>query len=184
MKKIKQAIETLLKDQNISNYQISKATGISQVSLNKFAKGDSDIDNMPLGNALKLYDYYLKIKEDVKMTNDKRDILFGRLLSVCNVLGERLFEEGKPAIDEKSFKKFPNAPASTFERLHKDIMNYTHKFGEKEHYLLNLFDEILSEMNEADYNDNPVEKYLLGYYKQNHELKEFRGMKKVYENVE
>lgn len=171
---IKAAIKKLLEDSNITKYQISKVTGISQVSLNKFAKGESDLDNMPLGNALKLYDFYLKNKEEIKMTNDKRDLLFGRLLGVCNILGERVFEKGKPSVDEKSFKKFPNAPASTFERLHKDIMQYTHKFGEEENYLLSLFDEIMSDMDTSDYNDEPVDKYLLGYYRQQHELKEYK----------
>ncbi|POD46303.1 hypothetical protein BKM15_26030 [Pseudomonas syringae pv. syringae] len=175
MHEIKVAIEKLFADPKVTNYQISKTTGISQVSLSKFAKGESSIDNMPLGNALKLYDYYKKMEGEGKVNNDKRDLLFGRLLGVCNILGERLFEKGKPSIDEKTFKKFPNAPVSTFEMMHKDIMQYTHKFGKEENYLLSLFDEILAQMNESDFNGEPLgNKYLLGYSKQKHELKDYR----------
>lgn len=171
---IKQVIDKLLKDANITKYQISKATGISQVSLNKFAKGESDLDNMPLGNALKLYDFYLKNEEDIMMTNDKRDILFGQLLSIVTVIGERVFEKGKPSVDETSFKKFPRAPKETITRLHMDVMNYAHKFGKEENELIDLFGEILYEMESNDFTNDPLDKYLLGYYKQNHELAHYR----------
>ncbi|MDF1510858.1 type I-C CRISPR-associated protein Cas8c/Csd1 [Robertmurraya sp. DFI.2.37] len=176
---IRQAIEKLLADPSVTNYQISKATGVSQVSLNKFARGESNIDNMPLGNALKLYDYYTKLKEEGAMTGESRDLLFGRMLGVLNVLGERLFEKGKPSIDEKSFKKFPAKPASTFERLHKEVMDYSHKFGEEENRILALFDELLSELSTEDFNDSPLGgTYLLGYYRQNHELAEYKRKQK------
>jgi hypothetical protein len=39
---------------------------------------------------------------------------------------------------------------------------------------LSLFDEILGERDESDYKDEPLDKYLLGYYKQQHELKDYR----------
>lgn len=172
---IKKAIEDLLVNPHITNYQIYKATGISQVSLNKFSKGESNIDNMPLGNALKLYDYYLKMKEENKLNNDTRDLLFGRLLSVSTIIGERIFEKGKPSVGERDFKKFPKAPLSTYKKLHDNLMQYSYKFGEEENYLLSLFDGILEEMNEADFNDTPLgDKYLLGYYKQNHTLAKYR----------
>lgn len=151
MHEIKSAIEKLFADSNITNYQISKATGISQVSLSKFAKGDSDIDNMPLGNALKLYDFYLKNKEGIQVSNDKRDLLFGRLLSVCTIIGERVFEKGKPSVQENEFKKFTKAPKNTFTRLHHNLMEYTHKFGREENELFDLFAEILGEMDDSDF---------------------------------
>lgn len=173
---IKKAIEELLANPNITNYQISKDTGVSQVSLNKFAKGESNIENMPLGNALKLYDYYLKNKEDIIMTNDKRNLLFGRLLSVCTIIGERVFEKGKPSVPERDFKKFPKAPATTYKKLHDNFMQYAYEFGDDENYLLSRFDGILGEMDTSDFTDAPLgDNYLLGYYRQNHELREYRA---------
>lgn len=55
---MKKAIEWLLFDSGLSNYQISQATGISQVSLSKYATGKSDVGKMTLDNAIKLYDFY------------------------------------------------------------------------------------------------------------------------------
>jgi len=60
---IKENIRTLLESEEISNYKISKETGIAQTTLSRFARGESDIGNMSLDNALKLNEYYLKIRE-------------------------------------------------------------------------------------------------------------------------
>lgn len=55
---MKKAIEYLLFESNVSNYQISQATGISQVVFSKYATGKSDIGRMTLDNAEKIYNYY------------------------------------------------------------------------------------------------------------------------------
>ncbi len=60
---IKENIRTLLESEEISNYKISKETGIAQTTLSDYATGKSKIDNMKLGHALILNEYYLKIKE-------------------------------------------------------------------------------------------------------------------------
>lgn len=57
---IKNAIEYLLLNSQITNYQISKDTGIRQTTLSKYATGESNVGNMSLDNAIKLYNYYLK----------------------------------------------------------------------------------------------------------------------------
>lgn len=60
---MKKSIEFLLKESDISNYQISKATGISQPVLFKYTSGKSEIENMTFGNALKLYEFYKGMNE-------------------------------------------------------------------------------------------------------------------------
>lgn len=173
MHKAKQAIEYLLFESTVTNYQISKETGISPVVLGKYAKGISAIENMTFGNAIKLYDCYLKFKEENKVGNVDRDLLFGRLLAVSNVLGSRVFEEGKISIFDKYMQRFSKKPASTWTKIHTDLMEYTHKFGEVENKLLHLFDEIISEMDEELFDNKPLEeRFLLGYYKQQHELQD------------
>lgn len=61
----------LLTSEHISNYQISKATGIAQTTLSDYATGKSKIGNMKLDHALKLYDYYKKYKDVVEMLDLK-----------------------------------------------------------------------------------------------------------------
>lgn len=74
---MKKEIEWLLFDSGVSNYQISRATGISQVVLSKYATGKSDVGKMTLDNAERLYEYYKEVlksmlkKWDVAIVNDQ-----------------------------------------------------------------------------------------------------------------
>lgn len=63
---MKKAIEWLIFHPDISNYQISKATGISQVVLNKYRQGKSDVGRMTLDNALKLHEYFKEVLSDME----------------------------------------------------------------------------------------------------------------------
>lgn len=65
---MKKQIEWLLMTSPVSNYQVSQATGISQVALSKYTTGKSEIGNITLDNALKLFEYY---KEVVKKMENK-----------------------------------------------------------------------------------------------------------------
>lgn len=67
MENIKKAIEYILFESSVSKYRISKETGISQPLLTKYSKGVSNIENMTFGNAIKLYNFYLSIKEEINM---------------------------------------------------------------------------------------------------------------------
>lgn len=60
---IKDNIQALLASKDISNYKISKETGIAQTTLSDYSTGKSQIGNMKLDHAIKLNEYYLKIKE-------------------------------------------------------------------------------------------------------------------------
>lgn len=59
---MKKEIKFLLKESGLTNYQISKETGIAQTVLGRYTSGNAEIDNMTLGNATKLYEYYLKLE--------------------------------------------------------------------------------------------------------------------------
>lgn len=70
---MKKAIEFLLFNSGVSNYQIAKATGISQVVLSKYATGKSDVGRMTLDNAEKIYNYF---KEWIEMTENEFGTVF------------------------------------------------------------------------------------------------------------
>ena len=55
-----EAIENLLRS-DLTSYKIGKDTGISVQQIDRYRKS-MKIENITLKNALKLYDYYLKIK--------------------------------------------------------------------------------------------------------------------------
>lgn len=171
MQEAKRAIEYLLFESNVSNYKISQETGISQPVLGKYSNGKSDIENMTFGNAIKLYNCYQKLKEAKIVGNKDRDMLFGRLFAVADVFGSLVFEKGKYTVQSHYMERFRKKPMSTFTKIHEDLMMYTQKLGENEDRLMKLFDEIIDEIGVESYDDRPLgDKWLLGFYKQRHDL--------------
>lgn len=111
-----------------------------------------------------------------------RDIKFGRLLAIANILGQRVFEKGKPSISETNWKKYDQRPFDVFTKMHKDLMDYSHKFGEEEMILIDLFGEILADMDESEFTNEPLDRtYLLGYYQQGNVLNNIIGVNEAAE---
>ncbi|MGG1249862.1 type I-C CRISPR-associated protein Cas8c/Csd1 [Brevibacillus agri] len=111
-----------------------------------------------------------------------RDLAFGRLLAIANVLSERVFEEGRQRISTKYLTKLGQHPAKAFEKIHAELMEYAHCFGEEELYLMDLFGEILAEMDEADFSNEPLNGvYLQAYYSQQHSLHNAIGVEEAAE---
>lgn len=54
-------IELLLKDENLTDYQIEKISGVNRVSVKKYRQ--NGIDAMKLNNAIKLMDGYQKLSK-------------------------------------------------------------------------------------------------------------------------
>ncbi|RIO59940.1 hypothetical protein [Staphylococcus hominis] len=50
-------IEKLIKNTDISSYQINKDTGVSYGNINAMRRGERSIENLTLKNAEKLYNY-------------------------------------------------------------------------------------------------------------------------------
>lgn len=111
-----------------------------------------------------------------------RNIKFGQLLAIAKILGERVFEKGKPAISERDWKKYDKKPMEVFTKIHSDLMDYATSFKEEEIALLDLFGEILSEMNEGEFTNEPLNRtYLLGYYQQGNTLNNVIGVNEAAE---
>lgn len=56
------AIEKLIKNTDISSYQINKDTGVSYGNINAMRRGERSIEKLTLKNAKKLYDYQIQMK--------------------------------------------------------------------------------------------------------------------------
>lgn len=171
MNEIKQSIVNLFNIPELSRYRIAKDTGISESALKKYIDGQSDIGNMTLNNAIKLHEYYQQIKDTVPAIDD-RDILFGKLLSIANAISINVFESNKLPVFITYSDRYVKAPASTFEKIHDDIMQYAYKFNDYDISLLQTFDELIgNKMTVNHFTDEPLtSKYLLAYYKQNAEI--------------
>lgn len=107
----------------------------------------------------------------------EREIAFGRLLAIANVLSKKVFESDKIKISDKYLSRYSKAPAKYFTIIHKELMEYVDKFGQDELQLLGLFEEILSEMDVTEFTNDPLnEKYLHAYYTQQHSLNNVVGV--------
>lgn len=116
------------------------------------------------------------------MTDSKRDIAFGRLLAIANVLSKSVYEKGRPFAADRYLTRIQKKPAATFEKIHTELMGYSHKFGPDELELLDMFGEIIVEMEDTDFSNEPLStQYLLGYYKQQHVLESVIGVEEAAE---
>lgn len=160
----KNEVEHLLLKSDVSNYRISKDTGIGEGTLNKYKRGEADIENMTFGNAIKLQQYYLKLKEENKLTDKmSREEVFGRAFGVLNIISERHFEKNKPNAETKYMVDFDRKPMTVYFRAHKDVMDYAHKFDEIDLALLDRINEYIGNMDTNEYNDDPLEPVFLHY---------------------
>lgn len=102
----------------------------------------------------------------------EREQKFGRLLAVSNVLGMRVFDKGKPAPAHTYLDRFGRKPTSTFQLIHKDIMECAHKFKEPEMTLMSRLDEIMSSFEYGELDNEPLEScYLQQFNSYQHNLR-------------
>lgn len=52
---------------NCTSYQVAKDLGIANRTINRYQNGTTDIEKMSLKTAKMIYEYYLKLKEEMKM---------------------------------------------------------------------------------------------------------------------
>lgn len=104
--------------------------------------------------------------------NNRREIAFGRLLAIANVLSERVFEKGKPSIMAKYLDRYQRKPFETFFKIHQELIEYSHKFGSEELQLLDLFQEIINDLSMEDADqDVPLQgQFMQVFHSQQHVL--------------
>jgi len=108
--------------------------------------------------------------------NSKRDLAFGRMLAIANVLSERVFEKGTLTVTKKYMARYRIKPFDTLVKIHADLHEHAHKFGETELQLLDLFGEILSTLDEKDCTNEMLKPvYLHAYHSEQHQLNQIMG---------
>ncbi|MEK4178578.1 type I-C CRISPR-associated protein Cas8c/Csd1 [Aeribacillus sp. FSL K6-1121] len=109
-----------------------------------------------------------------------RDIKFGRLLAIANILSEKVFEEGKQSVVQKYMSRYSQKPEKTFQKIHEELLEYTPKFGQDEMVLLDMFGEILADMDESEFTNEPLTpKYLHAFHSQQHRLSNLIGVEEA-----
>jgi hypothetical protein len=109
-----------------------------------------------------------------------REVAFGRLLAIANVLSQRVFDKDTMTISQKHMTRYGRKPKLTFERIHAEIMQHANKFGPDEFQLLDMFQEILSEMDESGFTNEPLKpQYLHAYHTEQHTLNNVMGVEEA-----
>lgn len=168
----KQDVERLLFSSEVSSYKIAKETGISEATLNKYRRGESDIDNMTFGNAIKLQNLFLKLKEENKLTKQlTREESFAKALATLDAVSKRRFEKNKPTVSILYRSDLAIKPMTTFTRAHKDVMQYGERFDGIDIELMDRVTGYIGTMSFDDYNDEPLEpSYMVHFSKEAVEL--------------
>lgn len=111
-----------------------------------------------------------------------REVAFGRLLAIANVLSKNVYEKGRPYVGDKYIIFMKKHPMKAIENIHAELMECAGKFGPDEIQLLDIFGEIMSGIEESDFNNIPLKNdYLLYYYKQSHVLESVIGVEEAAE---
>ncbi|MBP1308923.1 hypothetical protein JOD82_001943 [Paenibacillus sp. 1182] len=106
----------------------------------------------------------------------EREMKFGKILAIANVLGERVKDKGEIGISPKHMERYGFKPATTFEHIHKDLMQHSYKFGEEEMMLFDQLTEVVASIDEEEFTDTPLQgRYLQAYGAKQHELNHAMG---------
>ncbi|MDR9852908.1 type I-C CRISPR-associated protein Cas8c/Csd1 [Paenibacillus sp. VCA1] len=116
------------------------------------------------------------------MNTTDRDIKFGRLLAIANVLANKAKDKDEIGIADKHLTRYDRKPALTLERIHSDLLKYADRFGKDEMMLLDMFGEIMASLDGDEFNNEPLSgKYLQAYYAQQHDLDNVIGVEEASE---
>ncbi|WII36803.1 hypothetical protein [Paenibacillus thiaminolyticus] len=85
-----------------------------------------------------------------------RETKFARAFAILNVIARSVYEKGKPLPAFVSLDKLGRKPMDVLVRTHGDVMQYAHKFSQHEMMLLDLFDEIISEIDMDEFDNAPL----------------------------
>lgn len=96
-----------------------------------------------------------------------REIQFGRLLAIASILFDKIEPNGSAKMNVKYGERFKKQPIDTFAKIHEEIMANSHKFDETYDTLLDMFQEILANMDWEDFSNESLEnEYTLHYYRE------------------
>ncbi|MBW4083550.1 type I-C CRISPR-associated protein Cas8c/Csd1 [Paenibacillus sp. S150] len=113
------------------------------------------------------------------MKKDRSEV-FGRLIAIANVLGDRVNDKGEVGIAASHLSQLGVKPAQTLERLHRDLMEHAHQFGEAELVLLDMFGELMAELDVEDFTNEPLkDSYVHAYHTQQHALNNVMGVEEA-----
>jgi len=119
------------------------------------------------------------------MSNIKRDRDFGRLLAIADAVSQRVYPEDEIKIRTKHQVKLGRHPEKAINKIHQELMSRQQHFDQEAWELMDLFEEIMSEMDINDMTNTELgNKYIYFMHQQLHQISIKENIKKLFEMVE
>lgn len=144
---------------NCTSYQVAKDLKINPRTINRYQNGETPLENMTLGTAEKVYNYYLK-----ELDAMEREELFSRGLAVLNKIGMRRFEKRKPNIEKTYLMELEQKPMTIYYRAYKDVMQYAAHFDSYDLALLEHLTNYTASLDGNGFTDEPLSPKALIYF--------------------
>lgn len=76
-----------------------------------------------------------------------REEKFARVLAIADMLSKHSFELARPSVEQSYRTAFIRNPAKVLKLIHKDLMNYSHKWSKREWVLFEILGEEIATLN-------------------------------------
>lgn len=109
-----------------------------------------------------------------------RELTFGRILSIANVLGKKIGLTGSRTLSVRYSEKLRLKPAATLAEIHNQLIANINKFGPDEMVLLDMLGEQIAKLDVTEMDNTPLnDSYLISYYHQNSALDQVMGVEEA-----
>lgn len=107
-----------------------------------------------------------------------RDELYGRMIALLDLIGDRVLDKGAPPISTQFLGQMRHNPSVAITLAHKKIMQHARKFGEKENLLLDMFGQLIVQLDVEEFTERkPLEgHYTISFYHQRSEVPKLVGV--------
>ncbi|GAF66433.1 putative transcriptional regulator [Bacillus sp. TS-2] len=103
------------------------------------------------------------------MNKRELDVHFGKIFGICSLLSERVFDKDQMKLSPKYMARFQYKPASTIEKMVKEISIHAHKFDELDIQMFDLLMTYIEELGLENFVNQEVKGvYLLGKSQEQH----------------
>lgn len=113
---------------------------------------------------------------------DNREEKFARILAIANRLSEQNYEKNRPSIEQRYRTQFTRNPAKILTLIHKDLMDYSGKWSEKEWLLFEILGDEIANLELEEFTNKDLNQMFYIYLsKANVEMRNVIGVDKASE---
>ncbi|MED4172551.1 helix-turn-helix domain-containing protein [Halalkalibacterium halodurans] len=82
---------------------------------------------------------------------------FARIFAIADRLSKHSFEPGSPTVEQRYRTEFSRNPVKFLGILHRDLIDRSHRWGEKEHLLFEILTEEIASLDIDEFTNEELE---------------------------